>query len=123
MSRRAGAVLAVWYLILAITAATAQQPAPKGTPYALIFGTVWGPDSRPVYGARVQIRRADGGKVKGGDNLSSDHQGEFALRIPAGAADYVIQATAKKDKHKLAAEVKVHVNFDERVDVGLHLTE
>ena len=34
-------------------------------PYALIAGTVWGPDSRPVYGAKVRIRRADQKKLNG----------------------------------------------------------
>lgn len=123
MKRFTDAALAVLCAFLAIVSATAQQPAPKESPYALIFGTVWGPDNRPVYGARVQVRRADGRKLKGGDNLSSDHQGEFALRVPAEATDYVIRATARQDKRKLAAEVKVHIDLDERVDVGLHLTE
>jgi len=27
--------------------------------YALIFGTVWGPDDHPQYGVKVKIRRAD----------------------------------------------------------------
>src|SRR5690348_10711260 len=26
-------------------------------PYALIFGTVWGPDDHPVYAVRIKIRR------------------------------------------------------------------
>jgi len=132
-TRRAGLAALCLFLATAVAAAQqaapqpAQQPAqlptPKGKPYALIFGTVYGPDDRPVYGAQVQIRRADGKSVKGGDALASDHQGEFALRVPAGAADYLIRATAKKGKRKLAAEIKAHVDFDERVDVGLHLRE
>ncbi len=131
MRRLAGAAFAILCLFVTIATVTAQQPAPKAPPqpvpkgpaYALIFGPVWGPDNRPVYGARVQVRRADGTKVKGGEGLSSDHQGEFALRVPAGGADYVVRAAAKQDKRKLTAEVKVHIDFDERVDVGLHLTE
>jgi hypothetical protein len=109
--------------LLAIATAWAQPPAHQEKPYALIFGTVYTPDDRPAYGARVQIRRADGKKVKRGDELVSDHQGEFALRLPAEPADYVIRVDAQEGKRKLAAETKVHINFDERVDVSLHLTE
>lgn len=93
-------------------------------PYALIFGTVWGPDDRPVYGIRVKIRRKD--EKKPHWELYSDHQGEFAQRVPAGKADYVISADLKgvktQDGSKLHADdVEVHVDSDERVDTSLHL--
>ena len=39
---------------------------PKGKPYALIAGTVWGPDDRPVYGIPVKIRRAKDKKAEVG---------------------------------------------------------
>jgi hypothetical protein len=84
-------------------------------PYALIFGTVYGPDDRPVYGVRVKIRRADQKKAKW--ELMSDHSGEFAQRLPAGAADYIITTD---EKHP-APEVKVHIEKDERQDVSVHL--
>jgi len=96
-------------------------------PYALIFGTVWGPDNRPLYGVRVKIRR--GGEKKAGWELSSDHNGEFAQRVPAGKMDYVVWADLKgykaRDGRKLQVgpEVTVHIEYDERADIGLHLTE
>jgi alpha-beta hydrolase superfamily lysophospholipase len=95
-------------------------------PYALIFGTVWGPDNHPVYGVRVKIRRASDKKAKW--ELYSDHAGEFAQRVPAGEADYVIWADLKGVKTTdgqilhLAQEVAIHVQWDERVDMSLHLT-
>jgi hypothetical protein len=95
-------------------------------PYALIFGTVWGPDDRPVYGVKVKIRRASDKKPKW--ELYSDHAGEFAQRVPAGEADYVIWADLKGVKTtdgqtlRLAQEVNIHVQYDERVDMSLHLT-
>ncbi|MGB6405717.1 MAG: hypothetical protein WBF26_22970, partial [Candidatus Sulfotelmatobacter sp.] len=98
-----------------------------GDPYALIFGTVWGPDDRPVYGITVKIRRVPDKKPDW--QLYSDHAGEFAQRVPAGQADYVVWADLKgvktTDGHSLhlAQEVDVHVEYDERVDVGLHLTQ
>jgi hypothetical protein len=93
--------------------------------YALIFGTVWGPDDHPVYGIKVKIRRARDKKAKW--ELYSDHSGEFAQRVPAGETDYVVYADLKgakfADGHPLhlAQEVPVHVEYDERVDIGLHL--
>ncbi len=89
-------------------------------PYALIFGTVYAPDNRPAYGVRVKIRRAD--QKKAHWELFSDHQGEFAQRVPAGAADYIVWAEPE-DKHLPRTEVKVHVENDERVDLGLHLSK
>jgi hypothetical protein len=39
---------------------------------------------------RVKIRRAD--QKQAHWELYSDHQGEFAQRVPAGAADYLVWA-------------------------------
>jgi hypothetical protein len=95
-------------------------------PYALIFGTVWGPDNRPVYGVPVKIRRAKDKKPKW--EVYSDHHGEFAQRVPPGEADYILSADLKHVKTtdgktlRLPQEVTVHVYGDEREDTGLHLT-
>jgi hypothetical protein len=94
-------------------------------PYALIFGTVWGPDDRPLYGVKLRIRRTD--LKKGKWELYSDHHGEFAQRVPAGRADYVVTADLKDYKLnsgkrlQTASEVTVHIEGDERTDIGLHL--
>jgi hypothetical protein len=78
-----------------------------------------------VHGVNVKIRRADQKKARW--NLYSDHHGEFAQRVPAGRADYIVWADLKgykpPDGKKLAAgaEVTVHVENDERVDTGVHL--
>jgi hypothetical protein len=94
-------------------------------PYALIFGTVWGPDNRPVYGVRVKIRRAKERKVRW--ELYSDHHGEFAQRLPAGREDYLVWADLKgyksigTKKLEPGTEVPVHIENDERTDISLHL--
>lgn len=95
-------------------------------PYALIAGTVWGPDDRPVYGVTVKIRRPKDKKAKW--QVYSDHMGEFAQRVPAGESDYIIWADLKgfkaadgKPLH-LVQQVTVHIYNDEREDTGLHLT-
>ena len=103
----------------------AHAPQDPHKPYALIFGTVWGPDNHPVYGVPVKIRRADQKKAKW--ELYSDHRGEFALRLPAGKADYVIWADLSGfkslDGRRLqpGEEVTVHIESEERTDIGLHL--
>ena len=108
----------------AYAASTPKKLKPTD-PYALIFGTVWGPDDRPAYGVRVKIRRASDKKPKW--ELFSDHRGEFALRVAAAKNDYIVSADLKgvrtEDGHPvhLVEEVPVHVEYDERVDIGLHL--
>src|SRR3981081_1999819 len=72
--------------------ATPAQLKPD-QPYALIFGTVWGPDDHPLYGIRVKIRRAQDKKPKW--ELYSNHAGEFAQRVHAGKADYMVGADLK----------------------------
>jgi|SRR5580704_10358847 hypothetical protein len=112
--------------VLPVASASPAQKTLKPTdPYALIFGTVWGPDDHPVYGITVKIRRLPNKKAKW--QLYSDHSGEFAQRVAAGKADYVVWADLKGVKTtygyplRLAEEVPVHVEYDERVDIGLHL--
>ena len=111
-------------LPVAPDAAARESGKPK--PYALIFGTVWGPDNLPLYAVKVKIRRAD--EKKGRWELYSDHHGEFAQRVPAGKADYVVWAETKgyklpSGKHlQGGTEVTVHIENDERSDIGLHLT-
>jgi hypothetical protein len=93
-------------------------------PYAVIFGTVWGPDDHPLYAVKIKLRREDEKKARW--ELYSDHNGEFAVRVPAGKQDYVLWADLKGRKSQNGSqlqgeEVKVHVDGDERVDTGLHL--
>jgi hypothetical protein len=102
-------------------------PAPKAkNNYAVIAGTVWGPNDHPVYGVPVKIRRAKDKKPKW--EVYSDHMGEFAQRVPTGDSDYILTADLKGFKTtdgrplRLLKEVTVHIYNDEREDTGLHLT-
>jgi len=102
-------------------------------PYALIFGTAYGPDDRPLYGVKITVRRE--GKKHGSWELISDHRGEFAQRVPAEPSDYLIKGEAEyappgadgkpqiKKKKKLKGETRVHIEGEERQDVGIHLAE
>jgi hypothetical protein len=98
-----------------------QDSAKNKQDYALIYGTVWGPDDRRVAGVPVKIRRASDKKPKW--ELVSDNSGEFAQRVPVGAQDYVVQADIKVSKGQPKPEATVHIDDNERKDVGLHLTE
>ena len=105
----------------------APKTKDKAKPYAVIAGTVWGPDDRPVYGVTVKIRRASDKAKKARWQLYSDHMGEFAQRVPAGESDYILWADLKgfkpadgKPVH-LVQQVTVHIYNDEREDTGLHL--
>jgi len=110
--------------------ATNRPAAPSHhelAPYAVIFCTVWDRDSHPVYGVHVQLRRA--GEKKFRWQAYSDHRGELAFRVPPGRADYELAADPKslkalKNKGLTNREpVRVHVEYDEQVDTGLHLTK
>jgi hypothetical protein len=123
-------VLASVVIFMLATLAAAPRAAARNSekpkPYALIFGTVWGPDNQVLYGVKVKIRRSD--QKKAHWELYSDHRGEFAQRVPAGKADYVVWADTKdyklSDGKRLrpGTEVTVHIENDERSDIGLHLT-
>jgi hypothetical protein len=99
----------------------------RPAPYALIYGTVWDPDGHPLYGVTVRIRRADDSDKKVRWEIYSNHMGEFAQRVPAGKADYIVWADVKGyklpsgKKLKPGQEVTVHIDDDERADIGLHL--
>ena len=114
-------VLGLW---LGVGTLRAKEPA-KPKSYALIFGTVFDAEGRALYGVTVKIRRANEKKTRW--ELYSNHSGEFAQRVPVGPADYVVWADVKHYKAdngrrlKAGEEVKVHIDGDERQDVGLHL--
>lgn len=98
---------------------------PKPPDYALIFGTVWGPDDRAVPGIKVKLRSAEDKKVRG--EVYSNRRGEFEFRVPPGKHDYVIWADIKGYKLPSGGhlqpgpEVTVHIENNERTDTGLHL--
>ena len=110
--------------LLAPASARGSGGGEKPKAYALIFGTVWD-HGHPLYGIKVKIRRADEKRARW--ELYSNHTGEFAQRLPVGKADYIVWADVKG--HKLPSgrqlkpgpEVTVHIDDDERSDIGLHL--
>jgi len=94
-------------------------------PYAVIFCTVWDPDSHPVYGVHIQLRRVGEKKYRWEAYPTT---GRTRLSGASGKVDYELAADPKslkalKGKGLINREpVKVHVEYDEQVDTGLHLT-
>jgi hypothetical protein len=125
-SVRAGLVsslLSCVALLISAPVAHAKQPPPPND-FAVIFGTVWGPDDRPVYGVTVKIRRDSDKRARW--EVHSNHLGEFEQLVPAGKQTYVLSADTKglktrDGKHLQAEPVTVEVEGNERVDTGVHL--
>jgi hypothetical protein len=121
------AALTCLTLISILTCPLSARNATAPQRHAFIFGTVWGPDERPLAGMEVKVRRADDRKKKARWTMYSNRRGEFEVAVPAGKADYVIWAVTRHyklpdGKHlQDSPEVAVHVENDERADTGLHL--
>ena len=119
--------VAIALLLSTLNSHQGRLEAQKTKPYAVIAGTVWGPDDRPIYGVTVKIRRSTDKPHKVRWEVYSDHMGEFAQRVPAGEADYILSADLKNVKSAdgkplhLPQEVTVHIYNEEREDTGLHL--
>lgn len=119
------------FVLLSVLAGLSQTSSALGLPqqsraqakndYALIYGTVFGPDDRRVPGVAIKIRPASDKRAKW--ELVSDNSGEFAQRVPVGARDYVIQADITVPKGQQKPEMTVHIDDNERRDVSLHLTQ
>jgi hypothetical protein len=123
-ARKAAILFSVFLLIFAFAAtgdSRAQSAPAVKKDYALIYGTVWGPDDHPVAGIPIKIRRASDKKAKW--ELMSDRNGEFAQRVPVGTQDYIVQAQVKTPKGQPKPEATVHIDDNERRDVGIHLTK
>jgi hypothetical protein len=107
-------------VVVSLTGHSFAAEKSKLKPYSVIIGTVWDKQGRAVPGVKIKIQRAGDKHPKW--ELFSDRNGEFAQRFPAGTADYLIWAEIKAKKGHIA-ETKVHIENDERQDVGLHLPE
>jgi hypothetical protein len=126
------AVLGALFVFLVSNPSYAGKDQNLEKNYGLIFGTAYGPDDHPLYGVKVEVHPL--GKKSPHWELFSDHRGEFAQRVPPGPADYVVDgivevapiengAPKTHKKKRLKAEVKVHIEREERQDISLHLTE
>ena len=80
-------VVAALLLLPAFPSICGLLSAQRSKAYAVIVGTVWGPDDHPVYGVPVKIRRGKDKPDKVRWKVYSDHHGEFEQQLPVGDAD------------------------------------
>lgn len=87
----------------------------QAEPYALLVGTVFDENGRLVRGGQVRVRQKAG---KRHWEAATDTRGEFAVRLPAGSAVYLVEATAPG----FTRDTK-EVSFvaDERQDIAMHI--
>jgi hypothetical protein len=122
--------VATFLVSLAAVAGATQAAAQSSTSsnkkaaqkdYALIYGTVWGPDNRAAAGVPISIRKATDKKPKW--ELVSDQRGEFAQRVPVGTQDYIVQADIKTPKGEARPATTVHIDDNERKDISIRLSK
>ncbi len=129
---KAGIAAAVVATLFVSSALALKDQKKEQKPFGLIFGTVYGPDDRPFYGAKIQIRPV--GKKHPNWELMSDHRGEFAQRVPLNPANYEIRGEAEivplvdgkpqpSRKKRVKATARVHVDKDVEQDISLHLRD
>lgn len=106
-------------LLLAAPAEAQRRKAPQ--PYAVIAGTVFQETGLTLPGARITVTplEGEGGRketkaVRG----TSNAQGEFAIRVPAGSMRYTVRVEARGFE---PAEKQVQVEWDQRVEVFFRL--
>ena len=125
--RVAGPLLTCLSLFLITCLPLQGRDRPKPKDYALIFGTVWGPDDLPVAGVKVKIRRAEDKDGKSRWEVYSNSHGEFEQRLPVGKHEYIIWADVNGHKSRAGRalqagpEVTIRIENNERANTGLHL--
>jgi hypothetical protein len=107
--------------VLVLASVAAAQQADKArksrlAPQAVVFGTVFQESGFVVRGARVVIFNAERPKEK--KETTTDIQGEFAMRFPAGKASYTVEVSSPGFQTE---RKKAEVIGDERVELTFHL--
>ena len=117
------AALLVTAMLPARALAAPKKPAADDD-YAILFGTVWSAHDRPVYGVHLRLRRASEKKFRW--EAMSDHRGEFAFHLPVGEADYILVTDWKPPKGSALPPIPdrtIHIDQNERQDIGIHLPQ
>ena len=106
------------FAVLLVCGLLSSAAGKKPEPYAVVAGTVFREDGFSLAGASVTLLPKDAPKGKKLEAVS-DARGEFAFRVPAGAATYVVKAVRKGFQ---PAEKEASVSGEGRVDVTLLLS-
>ncbi|MBI3693359.1 MAG: carboxypeptidase regulatory-like domain-containing protein [Acidobacteria bacterium] len=106
----------VLVLAAALGAQAAEKKKSKTAPQAILFGSVFQENGFLVRGARVVVWNVERPKER--KETTSDVQGEFSLRVPAGKGKYTVEVSAPG----FASEQKtVEIVGDERIDLTFRL--
>lgn len=108
--RRGTACYRILLLLTVLLIAAAASPARKkqaSRPLGIISGTVFQANGRLLPGAKVVVTGIEKPKIKG--EARTGRRGEFAIRVPAGGANYRVTASAKGfDRAQKTIEVYEH---------------
>jgi hypothetical protein len=84
---------------------------------AILAGTVFQSSGHSIPGAKVEVVAQDDARNK--NSATTDAQGDFAIRVPAGRNTYVVTASAKGFQ---PTQKTVEVYEDEKVRANLILS-
>jgi len=87
--------------------------------YATVGGTVFRDPGLALPGAKVVLTRRDDSKNKKIGEMETNYRGEFAFRVPASEAIYVLKASMKGYGPQ---EKEAMISGEESIDVNLVLT-
>lgn len=107
--------LAVVLLVCALLLSAADR---NDAPHAVVAGTVFRESGFSLPGAAVTLSVKDAPKKVKKLQSVSDSRGEFAFRVPPGAATYLVRASLKGFQ---PVEKEASVSGEERVEVTLVL--
>ena len=110
------ALAAALWLSLAAPGGWAEKKKSKVVPQAIVAGSVFHENGFLLRGARVVVWSAEHPKDK--KETTTDLQGEFAVRVPAGKARYNVEVSAEGFTPERKA---VEIAGDERVDLTFRL--
>lgn len=119
--RRPRAWLVALAAVLSIAAPAEAQRRKQPQSYAVIAGTVFQETGMSLPGAQITVTalESEGGrKVTKAVRGTSNPQGEFAIRVPAGSMRYNVRVEARGFE---PAEKEVQVEWDQRVEVFFRL--
>ena len=112
-ARSSKLVAVLWGCALLLGAADRND-----APHAVVAGTVFRENGFSLPGAAVTLAVKDAPKKLKKLQSVSDSRGEFAFRVPPGAATYVVKASMKGFQ---PVEKEASVSGEERVEVTLVL--
>ena len=111
------AAVVVTFCLLVPGVARAEKRKSKAVAQAVLAGSVFREDGFLLRGARVLVTNLDRPKEK--KETTTDVQGEFAVRVPAGKARYSIEVSSDGFRSE---KKTVEIAGDERVDLTFHLS-